>query len=88
MWTDVGVLMVACPLVEMLRQVSGEAASARKARLANEDDRYAWRATLLAFLKEPGEIGEVLGHEQTLLEHGEFEHVVIGSAGQLHVVNR
>jgi hypothetical protein len=88
MWTDVGVLMVACPLVQMLRQVSSEAATPRKPGLANEDDRHAWRATVLAFVKESGEISEVLGHNQSLLQHGEVEHVVIGSAGQLHVVNR
>ena len=33
MWTYVGVRMVVCPPVKMLRQVSGESASARKARL-------------------------------------------------------
>ena len=88
MWTDVGVLMVVCPPVKVLRQVSGEAASARKARLANEDDRYAWRSTVLALVKESGEISEVLGHNETLLQHSEAEHVVIRCAGQLHVVNR
>jgi hypothetical protein len=87
-WTDVGVLVVTSPLVKMLRQMSGEAATSRKAGLANEDDWHARRAAVLAFFKESGEISEVLRHNQTLLVHGEFEHIVIGSAGQLHVVNR
>jgi len=87
-WIDVVVLMVTSPVVKMLRQVSAEAASSRKVGLANEDDWHARRATVLAFFKESGEISEVLLHNQTLLVHGEFEDIVIGSAGQLHVLNR
>lgn len=88
MRTDVGVPMVASPLVKMLRQMSGEAATSRKAGLANEDEWHARRVAILAFFKESGEISEVLRHNETPLEHGEFEDIVIGSARQLYVVNR
>jgi hypothetical protein len=88
MRTDVGIPMVASPLVKMLRQMNGEAATSRKAGLTNEDDWHARRVTILAFFEESGEISEVLRHDETVLEHCEFEHIVIGSTGQFHVVNR
>jgi len=88
MCTDVGVLMVASPFVEMLRQMSGEAATSREVGLADEDDWHTWRVATLADFKESDEIGEVLCHDETVLDHCEFEYILIGSAGQLHVVDR
>ena len=51
MWTDVGILMGASPRIEMLCQMHGEAATSRKAGLADEDDRYTWIAADLAFVE-------------------------------------
>ena len=51
MWTDVGILMGASPRIEMLCQMRGEAATSRKAGLADEYDRHTWIAADLAFVK-------------------------------------
>ena len=88
MCTDVWVPMVASPYVEMLRQMSSEAAALRKVGLANEDDRHTRRVAALAAFKESDEISKVLRHDESILDHCEFEYIVIGGAGQIHVVDR
>ena len=88
MGTEVWVPMVAGPCVEMLRLMGSEAAAFRKVGPANEDDRHTRRVAALAAFKESDEIGKVLRHNESILDHREFEYIVIGSAGQIHIVDR
>jgi hypothetical protein len=41
----------------------------------------------LPLFKESDEISKVLRHNETGLDHGEFEHIVVGSASQLYLVD-
>ena len=88
MCTDVWVLMVASPYVEMLHQMSSEAAALRNVGLADEDDRHTRRVAALAAFEESDGISKVHRHDESILDRREFEYVVIGGAGQLHVVDR
>jgi hypothetical protein len=87
MGTHVWILMFASPFVEVLRQMHSETAAFWKVGLADEYDWYIWRITALAGFKESHKISEVLRHDETVLDHGEFEYFVISGAVQLHVVD-
>ena len=50
--TDVWVLVLASPFVEVLRQMRGETATLWKVGLADEDHVHTWRIAALAGFKE------------------------------------
>lgn len=86
MRTYVRVLMAVSPFVEVLGQMHGEATTFRRVGLADEDDRHTRGIAAPANLEESYEIREVLRDDDPVLDHGEFENIVIAGAGQFRIM--